>query len=111
MNLSVSSALILPSPRSYSRKFPKRCQKEIVKAAIANSPQLNTSTISAKRIDHVLQNIGMSDRMSRSEIEGIIREVGTCPVDESGESHCVISTHQMVDLIAEYWRDHCRRRP
>lgn len=96
---------------NYSQEYPKRFQKEVVKAATDNSiSELNDvppTTVSAEGIEHVLQNIGMGNRMSRSEIEGIISEVGTPVDDDSGErSHCVISANQMVDLISKNWEDH-----
>merc|ERR1712194_889573 len=88
---------------NYSQSFPKRFQKDIVKAATVNSRQLNVPSpaVSAEGIDNVLQNIGMGHRMSRAEIEDIVSEVGTCPVDSSGERHCVISANQMLDLISK----------
>ena len=67
--------------------------------------------MSAEAIEHVLRNIGMGHRMSRSEIEGIVSEVGTCgPVAGGGgrdgdgggaTSRCVISADQMLDLISK----------
>ena len=68
--------------------------------------------MSAEAIEHVLRNIGMGHRMSRSEIEGIVSEVGTCkPGGVAGgrdgdgggasTSHCVISADQMLDLISK----------
>mmetsp|Transcript_12282 Transcript_12282/g.22778 ORF Transcript_12282/g.22778 Transcript_12282/m.22778 type:complete len:153 (+) Transcript_12282:271-729(+) len=92
--------------KNYSQEFPKRFQKDVVKAATVNSRQLNVPAVSAEGIEHVLQNIGMGHRMSKSEIEGIISEVGTCPIDDSGESQCVISSNQMLDLISKNWEDH-----
>ena len=85
-----------------------------MKAATDNSiSELNhvpATTVSAEGIEHVLQNIGMGNRMSRSEIEGIISEVGNPVDDDSGErSHCVISANQMVDLISKNWEDHHER--
>mmetsp|Transcript_27484 Transcript_27484/g.49991 ORF Transcript_27484/g.49991 Transcript_27484/m.49991 type:complete len:159 (+) Transcript_27484:308-784(+) len=97
--------------KNYSQEFPRRFQKDIVKAAItangsSSKRQFNVpaNNISADGIEHVLQNIGMGDRMSRSEIEEIIREVGD-NVD-GGESSCVISENQMLDLISRTWEDH-----
>ena len=77
-----------------------------MKAATMNSRQINVSAVSADGIEHVLNNIGMGNRMSRSEIEEIVSEVGTCPIGEDGESHCVISSDQMLDLISKNWEDH-----
>mmetsp|Transcript_12281 Transcript_12281/g.22777 ORF Transcript_12281/g.22777 Transcript_12281/m.22777 type:complete len:157 (+) Transcript_12281:271-741(+) len=92
---------------NYSQEYPKRFQKEVVKAATDNSSEnVPPTTVSAEGIEHVLQNIGMGHRMSKSEIEGIISEVGTCPIDDSGESQCVISSNQMLDLISKNWEDH-----
>ncbi len=91
---------------SYSQEFPKRFQKDVVKAATINSRQLNVQAVSAEGISHVLQNIGMAHRMSRSEIEGIVSEVGSCPLDEQGQPQCVISANQMLDLISKNWEEH-----
>eukprot|EP00571_Detonula_confervacea_P014300 CAMPEP_0172298868 /NCGR_PEP_ID=MMETSP1058-20130122/1324_1 /TAXON_ID=83371 /ORGANISM="Detonula confervacea, Strain CCMP 353" /LENGTH=119 /DNA_ID=CAMNT_0013008163 /DNA_START=262 /DNA_END=621 /DNA_ORIENTATION=- len=90
--------------KNYSEEFPKRVQKEVVKAAI-NSHQLSVQAVSAQGIEHVLENIGMGHRMSRSEIEGIINEVGTCPLGDDRESHCIISANQMLDLISKKWEN------
>mmetsp|Transcript_17656 Transcript_17656/g.28559 ORF Transcript_17656/g.28559 Transcript_17656/m.28559 type:complete len:150 (-) Transcript_17656:180-629(-) len=97
--------------KNYSQEFPRRFQKDIVKAAItangsSSKRQFNVpaNNISADGIEHVLQNIGMGDRMSRSEIEEIIREVGDNVDGE--ESSCVISENQMLDLISRTWEDH-----
>ncbi|KAL3784387.1 hypothetical protein ACHAW5_010538 [Stephanodiscus triporus] len=86
--------------RNYSQEFPKRFQKEIVHAATVDCGR---RAVSAEGIEHVLQNIGMGHRMSRSEIEGIVSEVGTCPVGQDGTSRCVISADQMLDLISKNW--------
>jgi hypothetical protein len=100
---------------SYSQEFPKRFQKDVVKAACTVSSTtapplllLNTSTpaVSAEGIEHVLRNIGMGNRMSRSEIEAILSEVGACPVgsssrrSSSSSSSCVISADQMLSLLS-----------
>mmetsp|Transcript_26255 Transcript_26255/g.56620 ORF Transcript_26255/g.56620 Transcript_26255/m.56620 type:complete len:147 (-) Transcript_26255:132-572(-) len=94
--------------KNYSQEFPRRFQKDIVKAASTvnnSSRQLNvTANISAEGIEHVLHNIGMGHRMSRSEIEGIISEVGEHA--DGGESGCVISENQMLDLISRNWEEH-----
>merc|ERR1712151_1358929 len=90
--------------QNYAQTYPKRFQKDIVKAATVNSRLLNTPAVSAEGIEHVLQNIGMGHRMSRSEIEGIVNEVGTCPTgDDAKEVSCVISFKQMIDLISKRW--------
>mmetsp|Transcript_23316 Transcript_23316/g.41755 ORF Transcript_23316/g.41755 Transcript_23316/m.41755 type:complete len:147 (+) Transcript_23316:193-633(+) len=93
---------------NYSQEFPRRFRKDIVKAAstVNSSPSerrldVPANNISAEGIEHVLRNIGMGHRMSRSEIEGIISEVG-----DNGESGCVISENQMLDLISRNWEDH-----
>jgi hypothetical protein len=85
---------------SYTQEFPKRFQKDIVKAAAVNSRRLYVQAVSAEGIEHVLNNIGMGDRMSRSEIEGIISEVG------AGDEDGVISAEQMLDLMSKNWEDH-----
>lgn len=91
---------------SYSQEFPKRFRKDVVKAATVNSRQLNIEAVSAEGIEHVLNNIGMGGRMERSELEDIVREVGTCPIGSDGESHCIIYADQMLDLISKNWEEH-----
>jgi hypothetical protein len=93
--------------KNYTQTYPKRFRKDVVKAATINSRLLNVPAVSAEGIEHVLQNIGMGHRMSRSEIDGIISEVGTCPIDDDAvEVSCVISSDQMLDLISKNWEDH-----
>lgn len=92
--------------QNYTQTYPKRFRKDVVKAAIVNSRLLNVPAVSAEGIEHVLHNIGMGHRMSRSEIESIISEVGTCPHGEDpNEVSCVISSNQMIDLISKKWED------
>lgn len=70
------------------------------------SRQLNSSTnaVSASGIEHVLHNIGAGHRMSRSEIQSIVSEVGACPI--GAEDDCVITADQMLDLISNNWAEH-----
>ena len=86
---------------SYTQEFPKRFQKDIVKAAAVNSRRHYVQAVSADGIENVLNNIGMGDRMSRSEIEGIISEVG------AGDE---MSAEQMLDLMSKNWEDHHQAR-
>jgi hypothetical protein len=67
-----------------------------------NSCQLDIQTVSAEGIEHLLRNIGMCHRISRSEIEGIMIEFGTGYIgDDDGQSnYYLISTNQMLDLIS-----------
>ncbi|KAL3810390.1 hypothetical protein ACHAXA_004166 [Cyclostephanos tholiformis] len=85
--------------RNYSQEFPRRFQKEIVHAASVDSGR---RAVSAEGIELVLQNIGMGHRMSRSEIDDIISEVGSCLLD--GTNQCVISSNQLLDLISKSGR-------
>ncbi len=89
---------------SYSQEFPRRFQKDIVHAATVDCGGTKGPGVSAEAIEHVLRNIGMGHRMSRSEIEEIVSEVGTCrPVTgrHGTTSQCVISADQMLDLISK----------
>ncbi|KAL3769869.1 hypothetical protein ACHAWU_007075 [Discostella pseudostelligera] len=101
--------------KNYSQEFPKRFQKDVVKAACtvsssrsiggASTPStlLNTPAVSAEGIEHVLRNIGMGNRMTRSEIESILSEVGACPVGNEFDRRslsCVISADQMLSLLS-----------
>lgn len=93
---------------SYSQEFPKRFRKDIVKVASSmTSRQLNSSpanAVSASGIESVLQNIGAGHKMSRSEIQGIVSEVGSCPIGR--EDDCTITADQMLDLISSNWAEH-----
>lgn len=102
---------------NYTQEFPRRFLRDVVEAARENSmsgdlrgvsadllpPSVSQSAVSAGGIENVLRNIGMGDRMTRSEIDRIVNEVGTCPVvdAESGERRCVMSTSQLVELISK----------
>ena len=66
-----------------------------------NSCQLDIQTVSAEGIEHLLRNIGMGHRISRSEIEGIMIEFGTGYIGDDGQSnYYLISANQMMDLIS-----------
>jgi len=101
--------------KNYTQCFPRRFQKDIVKAATVHSRQLNVYAldqagsggdgVSAEGIENVLHNIGAGHRMSRDEIEGILSEVGVCAIGDDGE-RCVISANQMLDLMSKNWEDH-----
>lgn len=71
------------------------------------SRQLNSSpvnSVSAAGIQSVLNNIGAGHKMSRSEIQGIVREIGVCPNGREGD--CTITADQMLDLIGRNWAEH-----
>ena len=105
---------------SYSQEFPRRFQKDIVKAATEMSRHqpwsssiswLHVPAVSVEGLEHVLENIGASHLMSRSELDGIFREIGTCPISDKTdgdvqEGQCVISENQMLDLISKNWEEH-----
>lgn len=44
--------------------------------------------------------------MSRDEIEGIVSEVGSCPLGNDGEAYCILSAEQMLDLMSKNWEEH-----
>lgn len=98
--------------KNFSEEYPKRFRKDIVKIAVIHKkvvlvvkpppPSPPFVAVSAEGIEHVLINIGMGHRMSWSEIDRIVGEVGgnvTIPCD--GERHCVMSATQMFDLISK----------
>ena len=87
---------------SYAMEFPRRFRQDIVKAASSSRQYNAQATVSADGIESVLQNIGAGNRMSRSEIDEILNEVGVCPVN-GGNAQCVISASQMIDLISKHW--------
>ena len=82
-------------------ELPRRFRQDIVKAATASRQFNARATVSADGIENVLQNIGFGNRMSRSEIEEIMNEVGVCPVN-GGSQQCVISASQMIELISKH---------
>ena len=95
---------------NYTQELPIRFLTDIVHAASSNcliysataAPSTSSSsstTVSADGIETLLQNIGAGHRMSRSEIESILREVGGS--NRAGEpENCFISKEQMLDLIS-----------
>mmetsp|Transcript_436 Transcript_436/g.884 ORF Transcript_436/g.884 Transcript_436/m.884 type:complete len:158 (+) Transcript_436:169-642(+) len=101
---------------NYRQTFPKRFQKDIIKAASKissnnSSAQSDGAIISAEGIEHVLNNISAGHKMPRIEIEAIFCEIGVCPLEsassESGSnstnngSSCVISVDQMFNLLSK----------
>ncbi|KAL7545926.1 hypothetical protein ACHAWF_009276, partial [Thalassiosira exigua] len=52
--------------KNYSREIPRRFRKDFVTAATEKS---SPPAVTAEGIELVLQNIGMGDRISKSEIE------------------------------------------
>jgi hypothetical protein len=98
---------------SYSQEFPGRFQKDIVHAATTidycggGARGGSGGRVSADAIEHVLRNIGMGHRMSWSEIEGIVSEVGTCKPGgvaggRDGDGGASASrADQMLDLISK----------
>jgi Ca2+-binding EF-hand superfamily protein len=57
---------------SYAQELPSRCKKEIIKAADKNGNGIITEEALCTMID----NIGASSRVSRSDIDNIIKELG-----------------------------------
>lgn len=93
---------------NYSQELQSRFRKEIVRAAATStsSRQLSISATSSKKtlisaegIESVLKNIGQDHRMSRTELECVLREVGGSA--QSGEpERFFISAEQMDQLIS-----------
>ena len=94
--------------KNYSQEFPRRFQKDVVKAAAVNNSTSNTQAVSVDGIESVLRNIGMGSRMSRSELECLVSEVGVCPVNGRKED-CYMLPDQMLDLISNNWEQQLRR--
>jgi hypothetical protein len=92
----------------YSRELPTRFRKDITRAAVisTSSRQLSISATSSKKalisvegIESVLKNIGQGHRISRTELEGLLREVGGAA--QSGEpERFFMSDEQMIELIS-----------
>mmetsp|Transcript_7331 Transcript_7331/g.10700 ORF Transcript_7331/g.10700 Transcript_7331/m.10700 type:complete len:137 (+) Transcript_7331:108-518(+) len=97
----LSSILEEYRAQNYAMEFPRRFRQDIVKAASSSRQYNAQATVSADGIESVLQNIGAGNRMSRSEIDEILNEVGVCPVN-GGNAQCVISASQMIDLISKH---------
>lgn len=93
---------------NYSQELPTRFRKDIIRAASTStsSRQLSISATSSKKalisvegIESVLKNIGQDHRISRTELEGVLREVGGAA--QSGEpERFFISPEQMIELIS-----------
>lgn len=82
-------------------ELPRRFRQDIVKAATSSRQYNAHAPVSADGIENVLQNIGAGNRMSRTEIDEILNEVGVCPVN-GGSHQCVISASQMIELISTH---------
>jgi hypothetical protein len=80
-------------------ELPSRFRQDIIKAATSSRQYNAQATVSADGIENVLQNIGAGNRMSRSEIDSILTEVGVCPIS-GDKNQCVISASQMIELIS-----------
>ena len=92
--------------KNYTQELPRRFQKDVVKAAAVNSySTTNSQAVSADGLQVVLQNIGMGSRISRSELECLVSEVGVCPVAGRKED-CYMLPDQMLDLISNNWKHH-----
>eukprot|EP01083_Nonionella_stella_P027967 77017_1 len=88
--------------KNYTQELPRRFRMDIVKAASLSSS--SNAAVSADGLECVLNNIGFRGRISRSELDGIVSECGTCPIDDSADSsQCVISENQMLNLISKDW--------
>mmetsp|Transcript_12607 Transcript_12607/g.19020 ORF Transcript_12607/g.19020 Transcript_12607/m.19020 type:complete len:136 (+) Transcript_12607:99-506(+) len=97
----LSSILEEYRAQNYAMELPRRFRQDIVKAACSSRQYNAQATVSADGIESVLQNIGAGNRMSRSEIDEILNEVGVCPVND-GNAQCVISASQMIELISKH---------
>mmetsp|Transcript_19357 Transcript_19357/g.31789 ORF Transcript_19357/g.31789 Transcript_19357/m.31789 type:complete len:137 (+) Transcript_19357:75-485(+) len=97
----LSSILEEYRAQNYAMELPRRFRQDIVKAASSSRQYNDQATVSADGIENVLQNIGAGNRMSRSEIDEILNEVGACPVND-GDAQCVISASQMIELISKH---------
>ncbi|KAL7496522.1 hypothetical protein ACHAWT_007034 [Skeletonema menzelii] len=97
----LSSILEEYRAQNYAMELPRRFRQDIVKAASSSRQYNDQATVSADGIENVLQNIGAGNRMSRSEIDEILNEVGVCPVND-GDAQCVISASQMIELISKH---------
>lgn len=92
---------------NYAQELPNRFRKDIIKAATSTSSRQFTysatptknALVTAEGIENVLKNIGQGHRMSRAEIEFILREVGGASRSGEPES-CVISADQMMELMS-----------
>ncbi|KAL7454887.1 hypothetical protein ACHAXS_000344 [Conticribra weissflogii] len=89
---------------NYTQEFPKRFAKDIIHAATKVSSRSlysepRSGVISIEGIEHVLNNIGAQNKMSRAEIEFILRELGGRIESNDEKSSFIISADQFFDLI------------
>ncbi|KAL7448246.1 hypothetical protein ACHAWC_002325 [Mediolabrus comicus] len=83
--------------QNYTQELPRRFRQDIIKAATSSRQYNAHATISADGIENVLQNIGAGNKMSRSEIDEILGEIGKCPLHSKTT---VISANQLLQLIS-----------
>jgi hypothetical protein len=97
LSLTLSFLLLLFFYNSYTQELPRRFRQDIIKAATSSRQYNAHATISADGIENVLQNIGAGNKMSRSEIDEILGEIGKCPLHSKTT---VISANQLLQLIS-----------
>jgi hypothetical protein len=106
--------------KNFSEEYPKRFRKENVKIAMTIFLVVQASSAvpavrgSVRRHRACTAKLGMGHRMSWSEIDRIVAEVGgdvTIPCD--GKCHCVTSANQMFDLAkpTSVWGSYLCRTP
>jgi hypothetical protein len=81
-------------PNSYSEELPSRCVKEIIHAANAESKCQTTGNITITGFQTILENIGATHQVSRSDIELIIDELG-----DNSLSERTIPVHKMLQIL------------
>jgi hypothetical protein len=79
---------------SYSEELPSRCVKEIIHAANAESKCQTTGNITITGFQKILENIGATHQVSRSDIELIIDELG-----DNSLSERTIPVHKMLQIL------------
>ena len=73
---------------SYAYELPSRCKKEIIKAV----DKQGSGVVSAEALTKLLDNIGASAMLSKSEVESIIHEFGD-------RSKSTIHVDKMIKLM------------
>jgi len=77
------------SKNSYAQTVPSRFRKEVISAADEDKD----GQLTAVEIEHLLKNIGASDKLSKDELDHIMNELGV------KSKICVIPVDRMADLL------------
>ena len=91
-------AVLKKGKRNFAYADPQTAFTELFKTAAKDKSVQSQLKADAMVLDY-LQNNTSAQVMARAEIDSIVSEIGTCPVGNDGESHCVIPVDQMLHCL------------